>query len=103
MDVTITMKFSGNIIYWRGPAPWYFVPIPEQQSEEIRDISNLVTYGWGVIPVNVQIGDTQWTTSLFPKDGVYLVPVKASIRQAEQLEQGDSVTIQLQIEMQNIM
>lgn len=103
MDVTITMKFSGNIIYWRGPAPWYFVPIPEQQSEEIRDISNLVTYGWGVIPVNVQIGDTQWTTSLFPKDGVYLVPVKASIRQAEKLEQGDSVTIQLQIEMQNIM
>ena len=101
--MTITMEFSGNIIYWRGPAPWYFVPIPEQQSEEIRDISNLVTYGWGVIPVNVQIGDTQWTTSLFPKDGVYLVPVKASIRQAEKLEQGDSVTIQLQIEMQNMM
>ncbi len=97
------MEFSGNIIYWRGPAPWYFVPIPEQQSEEIRDISNLVTYGWGVIPVNVQIGDTEWTTSLFPKDGVYLVPVKASIRQAEKLEQGDSVTIQLQIEMQNMM
>lgn len=97
------MEFSGNIIYWRGPAPWYFVPIPEQQSEEIRDISNLVTYGWGVIPVQVQVGDTQWTTSLFPKDGVYLVPIKASIRKAEKLEQCDSVTIQLQIDMQNMM
>lgn len=99
--MTITMEFSGNIIYWRGPAPWYFVPIPQNQSEEIRDISDLVTYGWGVIPVGVQIGDTEWTTSLFPKDGVYLVPIKASIRKAEKLEQGDMVTIQLQIEMQN--
>ena len=99
--MTITMEFSGNIIYWRGPAPWYFVPIPQNQSEEIRDISDLVTYGWGVIPVGVQIGDTEWTTSLFPKDGVYLVPIKASIRKAEKLEQGDIVTIQLQIEMQN--
>lgn len=100
--MTITMEFSGNIIYWRGPAPWYFVPIPQNQSEEIRDISDLVTYGWGVIPVGVQIGDTEWTTSLFPKDGVYLVPIKASIRKAEKLEQGDMVTIQLQIEMQNV-
>ena len=100
-NMTITMEFSGNIIYWRGPAPWYFVPIPQNQSEEIRDISDLVTYGWGVIPVGVQIGDTEWTTSLFPKDGVYLVPIKASIRKAEKLEQGDMVTIQLQIEMQN--
>ena len=99
--MTITMEFSGNIIHWRGPAPWYFVPIPQNQSEEIRDISDLVTYGWGVIPVGVQIGDTEWTTSLFPKDGVYLVPIKASIRKAEKLEQGDMVTIQLQIEMQN--
>ncbi len=99
--MTITMEFSGNIIYWRGPAPWYFVPIPLDQSEEIRDISDLVTYGWGVIPVGVQIGDTEWTTSLFPKDGVYLVPIKASIRKAEKLEQGDMVTIQLQIKMQN--
>lgn len=98
--MTITMEFSGNIIYWRGPAPWFFVPVPEEQSEEIRDISSLVTYGWGVIPVHVRIGNTEWTTSLFPKDGVYLVPVKASIRKAEKLEEGDTVTMQLQIQMQ---
>lgn len=96
----ITMEFSGNIIHWRGPAPFYFVPVPQEQSAEIKDISNLVTYGWGVIPVKVQIGDTEWTTSLFPKDGLYLVPIKAIIRKAEKLEEGDNVTIQLQIQMQ---
>jgi hypothetical protein len=54
-----------------------------------------VTYGWGVIPVTAQIGDTSWQTSLFPKDGRYLVPVKAQVRKAEALELGDVVTVNL--------
>jgi hypothetical protein len=56
-----------------------------------------VTYGWGVIPVQVRIGKTKWTTSLFPKDDRYLVPIKASIRKAEKLEEGDKVTIWLKV------
>jgi hypothetical protein len=56
-----------------------------------------VTYGWGVIPVQVRIGKTKWTTSLFPKDDRYLVPIKASIRKAEKLEEGDNVTLQLKV------
>ncbi len=56
-----------------------------------------MTYGWGVIPVQVQIGDTEWKTSLFPKDGLYLVPIKASVRKAENLEEGDEVTIRLTV------
>jgi hypothetical protein len=50
-----------------------------------------------MIPVHVQIGKTEWTTSLFPKDGRYLVPVKASIRKAEKLEEGDTVTMRLEV------
>jgi len=51
----------------------------------------------GVIPVHVRIGKTEFTTSLFPKDGRYLVPVKASVRKAENLEKGDKVTVQLEV------
>jgi hypothetical protein len=91
------IEFNGDIIYWRGPAPWYFVAVPADESSEIKEISNLVTYGWGVIPVQVRIGDTQFKTSLFPKDGYYLVPIKASVRKAEKLEEGDSVTVQLEV------
>ena len=91
------IKFDGKIIYWRGPAPWYFVTIPEEQSSDVKSISNRVTYGWGVIPVDVWIGKTEWKTSLFPKDGLYLVPIKASVRKAEKLEEGDTVTVQLEI------
>ena len=49
------IEFSGEIWFWRGPAPWFFITVPEQPSGEIKEISNLVTYGWGVIPVRVRI------------------------------------------------
>jgi hypothetical protein len=48
-----------------------------------------------VIPVLARIDDTEWETSLFPKDGRYLVPVKAMVRKAEYLDVGDTVTVRL--------
>ena len=91
------IEFTGTIWFWKGPAPWYFVTIPAEPSHAIKAISNEVTYGWGVIPVYVRIGKSRWQTSLFPKDDRYLVPIKADIRKAEKLEEGDAVTIDLQI------
>ena len=90
-------EFTSTIIYWRGPAPWFFVAMPAKQSRELKAVSSLVTYGWGVIPVHVRIGKTEFTTSLFPKDGRYLVPIKASVRKAENIEKGDKVTVRLEI------
>ncbi len=93
----ITFEFEGEIFHWRGPAPFLFVAVPEEQSLNIKAISNLVTYGWGVIPVRVTIGKTEWKTSLFPKDGRYLVPIKALVQKAERIGEGDWVSIQLRI------
>jgi len=93
------IEFKGKIIFWKGPAPWFFVTIPAKHSRDIKAISGLVTYGWGVIPVHVQIGKTEFTTSLFPKDGLYLVPIKVSVQKAEKLEEGDNVTIRVEIRL----
>ena len=71
--------------------------MPQEQSGDLKAISHLVTYGWGVIPVHVQIGNTKFTTSLFPKDDLYLVPIKASVRKAEKLEEGDEVSVRLEV------
>ncbi|MEK6750748.1 MAG: DUF1905 domain-containing protein [Chloroflexota bacterium] len=90
------IEFKGKIFYWRGPAPFLFVAVPEEPSREIKAISASVTYGWGVIPVYVRIGKTEWKTSLFPKDGRYLVPIKKSVQKSENLEVDDSVTIRLE-------
>ena len=91
------IEFNDRIWFWRGPAPWFFVTIPEEQSRDIKAISDMVTYGWGVIPVTVWIGKTEFTTSLIPKDGRYLVPIEASVRKAEHLEKHDEVTLRLEI------
>ena len=95
----LELEFSGEIWYWRGPSPFHYVTVPEHQSGEIRAVARMVSYGWGVIPVTARIGKTRWTTSLFPKDGAYLVPLKVVIRKAEHLELGDIVTVRLTIDL----
>jgi len=93
----MNIEFNGEIWFWRGPAPWFFVTVPAEQSSDLKAISGFVTYGWGVIPVHVRIGKTEWQTSLFPKDDRYIVPIKASVRKAEKLEEGDNVMVQLEV------
>ena len=96
-DISMHFEFSGKIIFWRGPSPFFFVAMPDEESRDLKAISGAVTYGWGVIPVTVRIGNTEWKTSLFPKDDRYLVPIKAMIRKAENLEEGEEVTIELEV------
>ena len=93
MDV----EFSGEMWFWRGPAPFHFVTVPEEQSQDIEAISAEVTYGWGCIPVSARVGKTSFTTSLFPKDGGYIVPIKVAVRRAERIELGDIVKLQLRV------
>ena len=92
------LTFSGELWFWKGPAPWYFVTVPDEECGALEAASAQVTYGWGMIPVTARIGDTAWTTSLFPKDGRYVVPVKASVRRAEGLDEGDVVAVQLAVD-----
>ena len=89
------LEFCGEIWQWRGPAPWYFVTVPDDESLDLQAVSSAVTYGWGMVPVRVTIGATSWETSLWPKDGRYVVPLKATVRRAEGLAEGDSVTVRL--------
>jgi hypothetical protein len=93
------LQFSGRIIRWRGPAPYHFVPVPEEECADLRELSTVASYGWGVIPVSARIGDSDFETSLFPKDGGYLLPVKDAIRKAEELHEGDPVTVEMSVRM----
>jgi hypothetical protein len=94
----VKLSFRGEVIHWRGPSPFHFVAVPAKQAAQITDVAPMVSYGWGCIPVSARIGATDWTTSLFPKDGGYLVPVKDAVRRAEDVELGDRVAIQLTID-----
>jgi len=98
-DAAMNVEFSGQIWFWKGPAPWFFVTVPEDEAAFLASISGLVTYGWGMIPVQARINETEWQTSLWPKDGRYIVPIKASVRQAEDLEEGDRVMVRLDVRL----
>jgi hypothetical protein len=91
----VEVSFSGEVWYWRGPSPYHFVSVPERECAELHDLAPMVSYGWGMIPVEASIEDTTWKTSLFPKNGGYIVPVKDKVRHAEGIELGDVVTVRL--------
>jgi hypothetical protein len=93
------LQFSGEMWFWRGPAPWHFVSVPEQDCGALEAASAVVSYGWGMIPVAARIGGTEWKTSLWPKDGGYIVPVKTWVRKAEGLEIGDVVAVHLAVDI----
>ena len=95
MDV----EFCARVFEWRGPAPYYFVTVPDEGCAAIDDAKALVTYGWGMIPVFVTLGATTWTTSLWPKDDAYVVPLKVAVRRAERVAEGDEVAVRLKIEV----
>ncbi|MFJ9379900.1 DUF1905 domain-containing protein [Streptomyces sp. NPDC101455] len=92
--------FTGRVIEWRGPSPYYFVPVPDEESADIREVAALASYGWGVIPVEARIGDVVFTTSLFPKDGGYLLPLKKAVRKPQGLGADDEVSAEMTINLQ---
>jgi hypothetical protein len=92
------MEFSGEIWFWKGPSPFHFVSVPEDLCDALDATAGLVSYGWGMIPVTARVGRTEWSTSLWPKDGGYIVPLKAAVRRAEGLELGNTTTIRLSVE-----
>jgi Domain of unknown function (DUF1905) len=93
------LEFSGEMWFWKGPAPWHFITVPDEDCSELNATSAVVSYGWGMIPVTVRIGATEWKTSLWPKDGRYIVPVKTDVRKAERLTLGDTVTVSLVVDV----
>ena len=78
-------EFEGPVIEWRGPAPFYFLRIGEEESADIKFAAKGLEY-WGQVPVVVRIDDTEFETALFPKDGRYLLPLKDVVRKSIGIE-----------------
>jgi hypothetical protein len=97
----VDLVFTGRVIEWRGPSPYYFVPVPDEEAADIREVAAMATYGWGVIPVNARVGDITFSTSLFPKDGGYLMPLKDAVRKPQHLAAGDDVTVEMTVRLES--
>jgi hypothetical protein len=91
----VELEFTGQVVEWRGPAPFFFIPLPEDEAELVDEIKADIVY-WGVVPVTAWIGDTEFTTAMFPRDGTWFLPVKEAVRRAEGLGLDDEVLVRLQ-------
>lgn len=89
-------RFAGEVIEWRGPAPYLFVAIGADDSADLKEAAADLVY-WGQVPVEATIGSTTFTTALFPKDGRYLLPVKVAVQRAEGVGEGDEVEVALSL------
>ncbi|MEU0091756.1 GNAT family N-acetyltransferase [Kribbella sp. NPDC006257] len=86
---------GGEVFEWRGPAPYYFLAVPEREGADLRAAALAASYGWGMLPIRARIGSVEWKTSLWPKDGGYLLPLKDAVRKPLKLSGGDAVEVRL--------
>jgi hypothetical protein len=91
------LEYEAKAIEWRGPAPYLFLPVPEESAAAIKYAAALVTYGWGMVPVNASIDGVEFTTALFPKDGTFLLPLKRDVQRKTGVGVGDIVRVQIKI------
>ena len=82
-----------------APGSWCFVTVPLALSEEIRDSLVVPPRGFGSVRVRVVAGTSSWDTSIFPDatSGCFVLPVKKAVRVAEDVEEGDELTVTLTV------
>jgi Domain of unknown function (DUF1905) len=89
----VEASFSAELFEWRGPSPYYWVQVPEDACDDVRAEARAASYGWGAVPVRVRMGASAWETSLLPRDGGYVLPVRKDVRTRERVGTGDTVTV----------
>jgi hypothetical protein len=93
-----TFTFSAPLWEYSGKAAWYFVTLPIEQADDIEALAT-PKGGFGSVKVDVTVGETIWSTSLFPDNGAgsYVLPIKRAVRDAEGIDIGDTVDIELRL------
>jgi hypothetical protein len=89
---------SGKVVrYTVEPASWYFVYLDDTTTAAVRE-ARTKTVGFRYVPVEATVGATTWQTTLFPtKEGPYLLALKAKVRQAEGIREGQTVIVKLKL------
>lgn len=88
--------FEGPVVEWRGPAPYYYVRIPVDVSDDVKFAAKGLEY-WGQVPVVARIDEVEFRTALFPKDGAYLLPLRAAVRRELGAEVDEVLTVEMDV------
>lgn len=96
-EAAMRLEFEGRVIGWHGPAPYVFIEMPEEASGLLKKGAAELSYGWGCIPVLARLGATSFRSSLMPKDGRYLLPIKVLVQKAESVAVGETRKVAVEI------
>jgi hypothetical protein len=96
-DLLLSLAVEAEAIHWRGPSPYFFVPLPPAGAAQLKAVSRAVSYGWGMVPVEAEIAGHVFATALFPKDGTYYLPLKDEVRDRTGVTAGDRVALTLRV------
>ncbi|MGY6501925.1 MAG: DUF1905 domain-containing protein [Acidimicrobiales bacterium] len=90
--------FSAELWEWTGKAAWFFVTLPVDDAEDIRELVP-ERRGFGSVRVDVELGSSRWRTSLFPDSasGSYVLPIKKEVRRREGIDEGDTVDVTVHV------
>ncbi len=94
------IEASGPLVRWSSDkASWFFVVLSGDVVGEIHYAAMGRTGGFGSVKVRATIGGTTWESSLFPHKEVsgFVLPVKAAVRKAEGLAEGDRISLVLRV------
>lgn len=102
--MTETLRHTSSLWRWTGGSggSWHFVTIDGDAGEALSGTALMrrmekTLRGFGSLKVRARIGDTAFATSVFPsKSEGWILPVKASVRKAEGIGEGDAVTVELE-------
>ena len=102
-----TVHHTGPLWRWTtpaAPAAWFFVTIDGKAGVALSAIALMRRLeggrkpGWGSIKAIATVGESRWSTSVFPsKETGWMLPIKASVRKAERLIEGDQVALELDL------
>ena len=104
--MTERVAHTGPLWRWTTPAAptaWHFITIDGEAGEALSGTALMRRMerslgGFGSLKVTATIGDSTFRTSLFPsKELGWLLPVKASVRKAEGIGEGDAVQVILEV------
>jgi Domain of unknown function (DUF1905) len=102
--VTETIVHTGTLWRWTGGSgtgTWHFLTIDGPAGEALAATALMrrlegMSRGFGSLKVTATIGSSRFSTSLFPSNELgWMLPVKASVRKAEGLIAGDTISVEL--------
>jgi hypothetical protein len=91
--MTVRFQFEAQMWADEGRGAWHFITVPAELSDKIRAARSANA----ARKVEARIGNSRWSTALFPHDETYVLPVKADVRRREAITAGDRVQASIEV------